>query len=69
MVWWTAVLLLVGGPSLALLFRTWGVGSLAFGFGAILLAGLWPFVDGKGRVRSSLQLPTRGDRCVPCPRR
>src|SRR4051812_45111587 len=30
-----------------------------------VLAGLWLFVDGKGRVRSSLQLPTRGDQCVP----
>ena len=33
----SAAILLIGGPILALIFRSWGVGSLVFGFGAILL--------------------------------
>ena len=32
-----AAILLIGGPILALVFRSWGVGSLVFGFGAIVL--------------------------------
>ena len=32
-----AAILLIGGPILALVFRSWGVGSLVFGLGAILL--------------------------------
>ena len=33
----SAAILLIGGPILALLFRSWGVGSLVFGLGAIVL--------------------------------
>jgi hypothetical protein len=29
--------LFIGGPILALLFRSWGVGAMVFGLGAILL--------------------------------
>jgi hypothetical protein len=32
----SAAILLTGGPILALLFRSWGVGSLVFGLGAIV---------------------------------
>jgi hypothetical protein len=32
-----AAMLLIGGPILALAFRSWGVGSLVFGLGAIVL--------------------------------
>lgn len=32
-----AAILLVGGPILALVFRSWGVGALVFGLGAIVL--------------------------------
>ena len=32
-----AAILLIGGPILALVFRSWGVGGLVFGLGAILL--------------------------------
>ena len=32
-----AAVLLVGGPILALILRSWGVGSLVFGLGAIVL--------------------------------
>ncbi len=32
-----AAILLIGGPILALLFRSWGVGSMVFGLGAIVL--------------------------------
>jgi hypothetical protein len=32
-----AAILLIGGPVLALVFRSWGLGSLVFGLGAILL--------------------------------
>ena len=32
-----AAILLIGGPILAVIVRSWGVGSLVFGFGAILL--------------------------------
>ena len=32
-----AAILLIGGPILALVFRSWGVGSIVFGLGAILL--------------------------------
>ena len=33
----SAAVPLIGGPILALVFRSWGVGSLVFGLGAILL--------------------------------
>jgi len=33
----SAAILLTGGPILALLFRSWGAGSLVFGLGAIVL--------------------------------
>jgi hypothetical protein len=33
----SAAILLIGGPILALVFRSWGVGSLVFGLGAIVL--------------------------------
>jgi hypothetical protein len=32
-----AAILLIGGPILALVFRSWGVGGLVFGLGAIVL--------------------------------
>jgi hypothetical protein len=32
-----AAILLIGAPILALVFRSWGVGSLEFGLGAIVL--------------------------------
>jgi hypothetical protein len=32
-----AAILLIGGPIMALIFRSWGVGSLVFGLGAIVL--------------------------------
>jgi hypothetical protein len=32
-----AAILLIGGPILAVVFRSWGVGSLVFGLGAIVL--------------------------------
>jgi hypothetical protein len=32
-----AAILLIGGPILALIVRSWGVGSFVFGLGAILL--------------------------------
>jgi hypothetical protein len=35
--WWSAGLLLMGAPILALFSRSWGVGELAFGAGAIFL--------------------------------
>ena len=34
----SAAILLIGGPILTLLFRSWGVGALVFGLGAIVLA-------------------------------
>ena len=33
----SAAILLIGGPILALVFRSWGVGALVFGLGAIVL--------------------------------
>ena len=33
----SAAVLLIGGPILALVFRSWGTGALVFGLGAILL--------------------------------
>jgi hypothetical protein len=33
----SADILLIGGPILALVFRSWGVGSIVFGLGAIVL--------------------------------
>ena len=32
-----AAILLIGGPILALVFRSWGLGALVFGLGAIVL--------------------------------
>ena len=32
-----AAILLIGGPILALVFRSWGVGSMVLGLGAIVL--------------------------------
>jgi len=32
-----AAILLIGGPILAIIFRSWGVGSMVFGLGAIVL--------------------------------
>ena len=32
-----AAILLVGGPLLALVFRSWGVGAMVFGLGAVVL--------------------------------
>ena len=33
----SAAILFIGGPILALVFRSWGLGTLVFGLGAILL--------------------------------
>ncbi len=33
----SAAVLFIGGPILALVFRSWGLGALVFGLGAILL--------------------------------
>jgi hypothetical protein len=33
----SAAILLIGSPILALIFRSWGVGSMVFGLGAIVL--------------------------------
>ena len=33
----SAAILFIGGPILALVFRSWGLGALVFGVGAILL--------------------------------
>ena len=44
----SAAILLIGGPLLALVFRSWGVGSLVFGLGAILL-GIRQFRLGEHR--------------------
>jgi hypothetical protein len=32
-----AAILLIGGPVLAIIFRSWGLGSMVFGLGAIVL--------------------------------
>ena len=32
-----AAILFIGGPLLALVFRSWGLGAMVFGLGAILL--------------------------------
>ena len=32
-----AAILLIGGPILAIIFRSWGLGSVVFGLGAIVL--------------------------------
>ena len=32
-----AAILLIGGPVLALVFRSWGLGAMVFGLGAIVL--------------------------------
>ncbi len=33
----SAAILLIGGPILAIIFRSWGLGSMVFGLGAIVL--------------------------------
>ena len=33
----SAAILLIGGPILAIIFRSWGLGSVVFGLGAIVL--------------------------------
>jgi hypothetical protein len=33
----SAAILLIGGPILAIILRSWGVGSMVFGLGAIVL--------------------------------
>jgi hypothetical protein len=43
-----AAILFIGGPILALVFRSWGVGSLVFGLGAIVL-GIWQVRLGEDR--------------------
>jgi hypothetical protein len=43
-----AAILLVGGPILGIIFRSWGVGSLVFGLGAIVL-GIRQFRLGENR--------------------
>jgi hypothetical protein len=43
-----AAILLIGAPILALVFRSWGVGSLVFGLGAIVL-GIWQVRLGENR--------------------
>jgi hypothetical protein len=49
---WSAVLLLVGGPLLGLLFGSLGMAALAFGFGAVHLglAQLWASENRGGRL-------------------
>ena len=32
-----AAILLIGGPIVAIIFRSWGLGSMVFGLGAIVL--------------------------------
>ena len=54
--WWLAALLLIGAPVLAFVFRSWEVGGLVFGLGAILL--------GIGNIRSSQD---RAERFVALP--
>jgi hypothetical protein len=43
-----AAILFIGGPILALVFRSWGVGGLVFGLGAIVL-GIWQVRLGENR--------------------
>jgi hypothetical protein len=43
-----AAILLIGGPILAVVFRSWGLGSLVFGLGAIVL-GIRQFRLGEHR--------------------
>ncbi len=49
---WSAVLLLVGGPLLGLLFGSPGMAALAFGFGAVHLGlgQLWASENRGGRL-------------------
>ena len=49
----SAAILLIGGPLLALILRSWGVGGLVFGLGAILLG-----------VRQILLAEDRGERFI-----
>ena len=43
-----AAILLIGGPVLALVFRSWGAGAMVFGLGAIVL-GIRQFRLGEHR--------------------
>jgi hypothetical protein len=43
-----AAILFIGGPILALVSRSWGVGGLVFGLGAIVL-GIWQVRLGENR--------------------
>ena len=49
---WSAALLLVGGPLLGLLFGSFGMAALAFGFGAVHLGlgQLWASENRGGRL-------------------
>ena len=49
---WSAVLLLIGGPLLGLLFGSLGMAALAFGFGALHLGlgQLWASGNRSGRL-------------------
>ncbi len=49
---WSAVLLLIGGPLLGLLFGSLGMAALAFGFGAVHLGlgQLWASENRGGRL-------------------
>ncbi len=49
---WSAVLLLIGGPLLGLLFGSLGMAALAFGFGAVHLGlgQLWESEHRGGRL-------------------
>jgi hypothetical protein len=49
---WSAVLLLVGGPLVGLLFGSLGMAALAFGFGAVHLGlgQLWASENRGGRL-------------------
>jgi hypothetical protein len=49
---WSAALLLVGGPLLGLLFSSFGMAALAFGFGAVHLGlgQIWASENRGGRL-------------------
>ena len=49
----SAAILLIGGPILAIIFRSWGLGSLVFGPGAIVL-----------RIRQVRLGEHRSERCL-----
>ena len=52
MLHWSAVLLLIGGPLLGMLFGSLGMAALAFGFGAVHLGlgQLWASENRGGRL-------------------